>query len=111
MLQYLFLYELLPALVPRYVGNMHGNEVVGREVLLALAEYLVYNYGVIDRVTKLLNTTEVLDTASAPALYTPALPPQIHLVPTMNPDGYMWTNRGEGRRPIRHNANDVDLNR
>ena len=43
----------------KYVGNMHGNEVVGREVLLALAEYLVYNYGEVERVTRLLNTTEV----------------------------------------------------
>ena len=43
----------------KYVGNMHGDETVGREVLLALAEYLVKNYGVIERVTHLLNSTEV----------------------------------------------------
>ena len=43
----------------KYVGNMHGDETVGREVLLALAEYLVKNYGVIERVTDLLNSTEV----------------------------------------------------
>ena len=43
----------------KYVGNMHGNELVGREILIALAEYLVLNYGVDERVTRLLNSTEV----------------------------------------------------
>ena len=47
------------SLVPmvKYVGNMHGNEAVGRELLIALVEYLAHNYGVDDRVTKLLDTT------------------------------------------------------
>ena len=69
----------------KYVANMHGDESVGREMLLALAEYLVTNYGVIDRVTKLLDTTEV------------------HLVPSINPDGF--------ERVTRANYNSVDLNR
>ena len=43
----------------KYVGNMHGDETVGREILLALAEYLVKNYGTVDRVTELLDSTEV----------------------------------------------------
>ena len=43
----------------KYVGNMHGDETVGREILLALAEYLVKNYGAVDRVTELLDSTEV----------------------------------------------------
>ena len=44
----------------KYVGNMHGDETVGREILLALAEYLVKNYGTVDRVTELLDSTEVI---------------------------------------------------
>jgi hypothetical protein len=39
----------------RYVGNMHGNEPVGRELLLHLAEHLVAAYGVGDpEITQLL---------------------------------------------------------
>jgi len=76
----------------KYVGNMHGDETVGREILLALAEYLVKNYGAVDRVTELLDSTEV------------------YLLPTMNPDGYEHTNL-LGHAPTRGNGNNVDLNR
>ena len=76
-----------PSLVPmvKYMGNMHGDEAVGRELLIALVEYLANNYGVEDRVTRLLDTTE------------------IHIVPTLNPDGF-----GSSQRL---NANEKDLNR
>ena len=58
--------KMRPLLRPmvKYVGNMHGNELAGRQVLIALAEYLVHNYGVDDRVTRLLNTTEVMSPPS-----------------------------------------------
>ena len=58
--------KMRPLLRPmvKYVGNMHGNELAGRQVLIALAEYLVHNYGVDDRVTRLLNTTEVMSLSS-----------------------------------------------
>eukprot|EP00092_Neocalanus_flemingeri_P011116 GFUD01011970.1.p1 GENE.GFUD01011970.1~~GFUD01011970.1.p1 ORF type:complete len:636 (-),score=156.99 GFUD01011970.1:106-2013(-) len=69
----------------KYVANMHGDESVGREMLVGLAEHLVKNYGVIERITKLIDTTE------------------IHLLPTMNPDGFERVTRG--------NFNGVDLNR
>jgi carboxypeptidase D len=54
----------------KYVANMHGDETVGRELMVFLAQYLLKNYGLDDRVTKLVNTTDIF------------------LMPSLNPDGY-----------------------
>lgn len=79
----------------KYVGNMHGNEAVGRQLLLYLAEYLADNYGKDRRVTRLLNNTEV------------------YLLPSLNPDGFALSREGQCDNNVagRANSNGVDLNR
>lgn len=54
----------------KYVANMHGDEAIGRELVIQLAHYLLYNYGKNDRVTRLVNSTDIF------------------LLPSLNPDGF-----------------------
>uniref|UniRef100_A0A4W4GB80 Carboxypeptidase X (M14 family), member 1b n=1 Tax=Electrophorus electricus TaxID=8005 RepID=A0A4W4GB80_ELEEL len=55
----------------RYVAGMHGNEVLGRELLLNLMQYICQEYRRGNqRVVRLVKET------------------RIHLLPSMNPDGY-----------------------
>ncbi|XP_045606804.2 carboxypeptidase D isoform X1 [Procambarus clarkii] len=78
----------------KYIGNMHGNEVIGRETLLLLIQYLLEGYGTNERATNIVNTT------------------RIHIMPTMNPDGFEAANEGDyGGVMGRSNANGIDLNR
>jgi carboxypeptidase M len=51
----------------KYIANMHGNEVVGLEMLLHLTEYLLTS-----------NDTEVVELMSTSRIW---------LMPSMNPDG------------------------
>jgi len=80
----------------KYVANMHGNEVLGRELVLHLADHICKSYlaGDEDMVTLVHST-------------------RIHLLPSMNPDGWkIATDNGAKDYLIgRNNANNVDLNR
>uniref|UniRef100_A0A6P4E1Y0 Carboxypeptidase D isoform X2 n=1 Tax=Drosophila rhopaloa TaxID=1041015 RepID=A0A6P4E1Y0_DRORH len=78
----------------KYVGNIHGNEPVGREMLLHLIQYFVTSYSSDQYVKWLLDNT------------------RIHILPTMNPDGYAVSKEGtcDGGQG-RYNARGFDLNR
>lgn len=43
----------------KYVGNMHGDETVGRAMLIAFAHDLLHNYGIDERITRLVNNTNI----------------------------------------------------
>ncbi|XP_026313538.1 carboxypeptidase D isoform X2 [Hyposmocoma kahamanoa] len=81
----------------KYVANMHGDEAIGRELVILLSQYLLLNYGKNDRVTKLVNETDIF------------------LMPSLNPDGYEKSKEGEceslPKYQGRSNAKGVDLNR
>ncbi|XP_062228026.1 carboxypeptidase SOL1-like isoform X4 [Phragmites australis] len=69
----------------KFIGNVHGDEPVGREILMHLANWLCDNY-----------LKDPLATLIVENMH-------LHILPTMNPDGFALRWRG--------NANNVDLNR
>eukprot|EP01134_Creolimax_fragrantissima_P001558 CFRG1558T1 len=69
----------------KFVANIHGDEVVGREITLSMIHHLLTNYGKTDEITRLVDTT------------------RIFLLPSVNPDGYSLHRRT--------NAQGIDLNR
>ncbi|XP_061770356.1 carboxypeptidase M isoform X2 [Nerophis ophidion] len=78
----------------KYVANMHGNEVLGRELLLRLVDEVVRGY-------RGNETWSVRLLESA----------RIHILPTMNPDGFQDSDTHCQRSQGRFNRNGVDLNR
>lgn len=98
----------------KYIGNMHGNEVVGRELLLMLMDYLcaVSRGDVVQH-----SESNQFDRKKILWLLQNT---RIHIMPSMNPDG--WTlaaasGNGSYQNGVkdwlegRANANGVDLNR
>ena len=81
----------------KFVGNIHGNEALSRQLLLYLTQHLLTNYQKDEQVTRLLERTE------------------LHILPSMNPDGFERAKEGDcpgfDARSGRLNANSVDLNR
>jgi len=69
----------------QFIGNVHGDEPVGREVLMQLAYWLCDNYLKDPLATLIVENTH------------------LHILPTLNPDGFALRRRG--------NANNIDLNR
>jgi len=81
----------------KLVGNMHGDETVGREILVNLAEHLLYTYQTDERSRDILANT------------------RLFLMPSINPDGFEAAKEGHCSSLAgyvgRKNANGVDLNR
>lgn len=69
----------------KYIANMHGDEIVGRELMVLLIKDLVMNYGKDATITSLIDNV------------------QIYILPSMNPDGADARTRGNGQ--------GIDLNR
>ncbi|CAL0316050.1 unnamed protein product [Lupinus luteus] len=69
----------------KYIGNVHGDEPVGRELLLFLANWLCDNHLKDPLATLIVENVH------------------LHILPSMNPDGFSLRRR--------RNANNIDLNR
>ncbi|XP_022957372.1 carboxypeptidase SOL1 isoform X2 [Cucurbita moschata] len=69
----------------KYIGNVHGDEPVGRELLLQFANWICDNYLKDPLATLIVENVH------------------LHILPSMNPDGFSLRTR--------NNANNVDLNR
>lgn len=66
-------------IVRLYCYVIVGNEALSRQVLLYLTEHLLNNYAVDNFVTRMINSTE------------------IHILPSMNPDGFERATEGNVR--------------
>lgn len=79
----------------KFVGNIHGDEALSRQVLVYLIEYLLTQYDRDVRVTELVNKTD------------------IYIMAAMNPDGFERAVEGDctGSAESRENAKHYDLDK
>jgi len=77
----------------KYVGNMHGDETVGRELIIFLSQYLLYNHANNSQAHSILQSM------------------RLFLMPTLNPDGFEMSKEGLCRGGHRSNFHNKDLNR
>ena len=72
--------ELKPMV--KYIAGIHGNEAVGRELLIHFAKYLLTTYDRVD---------DDGDGADDLGIKTLIETTDIHLLPSMNPDGFEYS--------------------
>ena len=76
----------------KLLANIHGNEVVGRQMLIYLVDYLLQNYGGDSRVTDLVDQTNIF------------------ILPSVNPDGFEEAVEGACEGDLgRGNKNQIDI--
>ncbi len=76
-----------------YTSSIHGDETTGYVLMLHLIDYLLAGYGTDERITNLIDSTE------------------IYINPLGNPDGTYHGGNSTVGGAQRYNANNVDLNR
>ncbi|MEI6900281.1 MAG: M14 family zinc carboxypeptidase, partial [Bacteroidota bacterium] len=76
-----------------YTSSIHGDELTGYVLMLHLIDYLLSGYGSDQRITSMLNNTE------------------IWINPLANPDGTYHGGNNTVFGATRFNANNIDLNR
>ena len=77
----------------KYIGNMHGDETVGRQILIYLIQLICEKHSTDPRISWLIHSTD------------------IYIMPSMNPDGFEASPEGQCEGGHRNNADGVDLNR
>ncbi|MFC2101374.1 M14 family zinc carboxypeptidase [Bacteroidota bacterium] len=76
-----------------YTSSIHGDETTGYVLMLHLIDHILNNYGVDQRITDMVDHTEIF------------------INPLANPDGTYWGGNNSVYQARRFNANGIDLNR
>ena len=70
----------------RYVGNMHGDEAVGRQLIYYLAHYLLTNYNRYSASNFIIKGSYFPSRSSVVKYLVDNT--EIYLLPSLNPDGF-----------------------